>query len=226
MSSDEKGHLYNLSNRSFRLRGTRITEAQAKATEQFWDQFGIIPDHQIIPAEIFPNSREIIMEIGTGMGEATAEIARTFPDTGFFAMEVHRPGIGSLLARINEFQLTNLRLINEDARIVLEEWMDDNCLDAIHLYFPDPWHKKKHWKRRIVQSDFVDLVYRKLKPGGHIHIATDWVPYAEWTQSKFDEDKRFIGGVIPKPDFRPLTRFEGKGLGKGHIVTDLKYKKV
>ena len=225
MSSDEKGHLYNLSNRSFRLRGTRITEAQAKATEQFWDQFGIIPDHQIIPAEIFPNSREIIMEIGTGMGEATAEIARTFPDTGFFAMEVHRPGIGSLLARINEFQLTNLRLINEDARIVLEEWMDDNCLDAIHLYFPDPWHKKKHWKRRIVQSDFVDLVYRKLKPGGHIHIATDWVPYAEWTQSKFDEDKRFIGGVIPKPDFRPLTRFEGKGLGKGHIVTDLKYKK-
>jgi tRNA (guanine-N7-)-methyltransferase len=226
MSSDEKGHLYNLSNRSFRLRGTRITEAQAKATEQFWDQFGIIPDHQIIPAEIFPNSIEIIMEIGTGMGEATAEIARTFPDTGFFAMEVHRPGIGSLLARINEFQLTNLRLINEDARIVLEEWMDDNCLDAIHLYFPDPWHKKKHWKRRIVQSDFVDLVYRKLKPGGHIHIATDWVPYAEWTQSKFDEDKRFIGGVIPKPDFRPLTRFEGKGLGKGHIVTDLKYKKV
>ena len=226
MSSSEKGSLYNLSNRSFRLRGTRITEAQAKATEKFWDDFGIEPDHRIIPSEIFPTSKQVIMEIGTGMGEATAEIARTFPDIGFFALEVHRPGIGSLLARINEFQLTNLRLINEDARIVLEELMPDECLDAVHLYFPDPWHKKKHWKRRIVQRDFVDLIYRKLKLGGHIHIATDWVPYAEWSQSKFAEDSRFIGGVIPKPDFRPLTRFEGKGIGKGHLVTDLKYVKA
>ena len=225
MSSSEKGSLYNLSNRSFRLRGTRITEAQAKATEKFWDEFGIEPDHRIIPSEIFPTSKQVIMEIGTGMGEATAEIARTFPDIGFFALEVHRPGIGSLLARINEFQLTNLRLINEDARIVLEELMPDECLDAVHLYFPDPWHKKKHWKRRIVQRDFVELIYRKLKPGGHIHIATDWVPYAEWSQNKFAEDSRFIGGVIPKPDFRPLTRFEGKGIGKGHLVTDLKYVK-
>lgn len=226
MSSPEKSSLYSLSNRSFRLRGTRITEAQAKATEKFWDLFGIVPDHQIIPSEIFPNSKAVIMEIGTGMGEATAEIARTFPDTGFFAVEVHRPGIGSLLARINEYQLANVRLINEDARKVLEEKMDDECLDAIHLYFPDPWHKKKHWKRRIVQRDFLDLVFRKLKVGGHIHIATDWVPYAEWSQSLFSEDSRFSGGVIEKPDFRPLTRFEGKGIGKGHIVTDLKYVKL
>ena len=226
MSSTEKGSLYNLSNRSFRLRGTRITEAQAKATENFWDEFGIVPDHRIIPAEIFPTSKAVIMEIGTGMGEATAEIARTFPENGYFALEVHRPGIGSLLARINEFELTNVRLINEDARKVLEERMDDKCLDAIHLYFPDPWHKKKHWKRRIVQKDFLDLVYRKLKVGGHIHIATDWVPYAEWSQNLFSEDSRFAGGVIAKPDFRPLTRFEGKGIGKGHIVTDLKYTKL
>jgi tRNA (guanine-N7-)-methyltransferase len=226
MSSPEKSGLYNLSNRSFRLRGTRITEAQAKATEMFWEKFGIVPDHPIVPSKIFPDSKKVIMEIGTGMGEATAEIARNFPDTGFFALEVHRPGIGSLLARINEFELTNLRLINEDARIVLDEYMPDECLDAIHLYFPDPWHKKKHWKRRIVQADFVDLIYRKLKPGGHIHIATDWVAYADWTQEKFGSDSRFIGGVIPKQDFRPLTRFEGKGLGKGHIVTDLKYVKA
>ena len=104
--------------------------------------------------------------------------------------------------------------------------MSDESLDAIHLYFPDPWHKKKHWKRRIVQSDFLDLIYRKLKPGGHIHIATDWVAYAEWTASKFEADSRFSGGVIPKPEFRQLTRFEGKGLGKGHLVTDFKYFKV
>jgi tRNA (guanine-N7-)-methyltransferase len=130
------------------------------------------------------------------------------------------------LARINEFELKNLRLINEDARIVLSKNMPDQCLDAVHLYFPDPWHKKKHWKRRIVQDDFVDLIYRKLKPGGYIHIATDWVAYADWTQEKFGSDSRFSGGVIPKPDFRPLTRFEGKGLGKGHVVTDLKYVKA
>jgi tRNA (guanine-N7-)-methyltransferase len=104
--------------------------------------------------------------------------------------------------------------------------MADECLDAIHLFFPDPWHKKKHWKRRIVQRDFLDLVFRKLKVGGHIHIATDWVPYAEWSQSIFGEDSRFSGGVIEKPEFRPLTRFEGKGIGKGHIVTDLKYVKL
>ena len=225
MSSPEKSGLYNLSNRSFRLRGTRITEAQAKATQLFWDQFGILPDHSIIPSEVFPDCKKVVMEIGTGMGEATAEIARNFPDTGFFALEVHRPGIGSLLARINEFDLKNLRLINEDARIVLSENMPDQCLYGVHLYFPDPWHKKKHWKRRIVQADFVDLIYRKLKPGGYIHIATDWVAYADWTQEKFGSDSRFSGGVIPKPDFRPLTRFEGKGLGKGHIVTDLKYVK-
>jgi tRNA (guanine-N7-)-methyltransferase len=114
-------------------------------------------------------------------------------------------------------------LINEDARIVLNEQMPDQCLDGVHLYFPDPWHKKKHWKRRIVQADFVDLIYRKLKPGGYIHIATDWVAYAHWSEEKFGSDSRFVGGVIPKPDFRPLTRFEGKGLGKGHIVTDLMY---
>lgn len=224
--SEEKSGLYNLSNRSFRLRGTRITEAQDRATQLFWDEFGISPDQDINPKEIFPTSTEFIMEIGTGMGEATAEIARTFPETGFLALEVHRPGIGSLLARINEFGLKNIRLINEDARIILDQRMSDESLDAIHLYFPDPWHKKKHWKRRIVQSDFLDLIYRKLKPGGHIHIATDWVAYAEWTSSKFEADSRFSGGVISKPEFRPLTRFEGKGLGKGHLVTDLKYFKV
>ena len=224
--SEEKSGLYNLSNRSFRLRGTRITEAQDRATQLFWDEFGISPDQDINPEEIFPTSTEFIMEIGTGMGEATAEIARTFPETGFLALEVHRPGIGSLLARINEFGLKNIRLINEDARIILDQRMSDESLDAIHLYFPDPWHKKKHWKRRIVQSDFLDLIYLKLKPGGHIHIATDWVAYAEWTASKFEADSRFSGGVIPKPEFRPLTRFEGKGLGKGHLVTDLKYFKV
>ncbi len=213
------------SNRSFRLRGTRITAAQQTATDRFWDQFGITPDHQIIPAEIFPDSKAVIMEIGTGMGEATAEIARTFPEIGFLAVEVHRPGIGALLARINDFGLSNIRLINEDARVLLAELMSDETLDAIHLYFPDPWPKSKHWKRRIVQQDFIELIAKKLKPKGYIHIATDWLNYANWVQEQFAMSDLFEGGVIPKPSFRPETRFEEKGLTKGHIVTDLKYLK-
>jgi len=213
------------SNRSFRLRGTRITAAQQTATDRFWDQFGITPDHQIIPAEIFPDSKAVIMEIGTGMGEATAEIARIFPEIGFLAVEVHRPGIGALLARINDFGLSNIRLINEDARVLLAELMSDETLDAIHLYFPDPWPKSKHWKRRIVQQDFIELIAKKLKPKGYIHIATDWLDYANWVQEQFAMSDLFEGGVIPKPSFRPETRFEEKGLTKGHIVTDLKYLK-
>ncbi len=213
------------SNRSFRLRGTRITAAQQTATDRFWDQFGITPDHQIIPAEIFPDSKAVIMEIGTGMGEATAEIARTFPEIGFLAVEVHRPGIGALLARINDFGLSNIRLINEDARVLLAELMPDETLDAINLYFPDPWPKSKHWKRRIVQQDFIELIAKKLKPKGYIHIATDWLDYANWVQEQFAMSDLFEGGVIPKPSFRPETRFEEKGLTKGHIVTDLKYLK-
>jgi len=213
------------SNRSFRLRGTRITAAQQTATDRFWDQYGITPDHQIIPSQIFPESKAVIMEIGTGMGEATAEIARTFPEIGFLAVEVHRPGIGALLARINDFELSNIRLINEDARVLLAELMPDESLDAIHLYFPDPWPKSKHWKRRIVQQDFIELIAKKLKPKGYIHIATDWLGYASWVQEQFSNTDLFDGGVIPKPAFRPETRFEEKGLTKGHLVTDLKYIK-
>ena len=213
MSQNSLPEFIRPSNRSFRLRGTRITAAQQTATDRFWDQYGITPDHQMI------------MEIGTGMGEATAEIARTFPEIGFLAVEVHRPGIGALLARINDFELSNIRLISEDARVLLAELMADESLDAIHLYFPDPWPKSKHWKRRIVQQDFIELIAKKLKPKGYIHIATDWLGYASWVQEQFSNTDLFDGGVIPKPAFRPETRFEEKGLTKGHLVTDLKYIK-
>lgn len=213
-------------NRSFRLRGTRMTEGQATAFRNYWESFSIPIDIEINPAEIFPNSKLIIMEIGTGMGEATAEIARTFPEIGFIGVELHKPGLGSLLNRIVEFDLKNLRLISEDARILLSEKFPDRSLDAIHLYFPDPWPKVRHWKRRIVQDDFVKLIYDKLKPGGYIHIATDWVPYAEWIVQKFTASNLFTGGEIERPDFRPITKFEGQGLRKGHQVSDLKYFKI
>ncbi len=215
-------------NRSYQLRGTRITQAQQNATNAFWETFGIAvegvenPD-PIIPSQIFPDAERVIMEIGTGMGEASAEIAATFPETGFLAVEVHKPGIGALLVRINDLGLQNIRIINDDARVVLEHLVPNESIDAFHLYFPDPWPKTKHWKRRIVQPDFVDLIAKKLKPGGYIHIATDWVPYAEWISELFEKSSLFQGGEIAKPEFRPTTKFEGQGLRKGHRVTDLKY---
>ncbi len=217
-------------NRSYMLRGTRITQAQQTATEKYWGEFGISVDGiesppPIVPMNYFSNSQARIMEIGTGMGEATAEIAAQFPEIGFFAVELHKPGIGALLVRIAESDLKNIRIINDDARIVLEYLVPDQSLDAFHLYFPDPWPKSKHWKRRIVQSDFIELIAKKLKPGGYIHIATDWVPYAEWIEELFNQSSLFQGGIIEKPDFRPTTKFEGIGLRKGHEVRDLKFFK-
>lgn len=148
-------------NRSYKLRGTRITQAQQNATDAFWPTFGIAVDgvenpEPIVPSQVFPDSQKVIMEIGTGMGEATAEIAATFPEVGFLAVELHKPGIGSLLARINELGLKNVRIVNDDARVVLENLVPDESIDAFHLYFPDPWPKNKHWKRRIVQADFIE----------------------------------------------------------------------
>lgn len=213
-------------NRSFRLRGTRMTAGQESAYEKYWVRFQIPLTGEIKPAELFPNSTSVIMEIGTGMGEATWQIAKNFPDIGFIGVEVHTAGLGALLIKIVENELTNLKLINEDALIVLEKHLADNSLDAFHLYFPDPWPKVRHWKRRIVQEDFVKLIHRKLKPGGYIHIATDWVAYADWIESKFRESGFFTGGKIDRPDFRPISKFEGQGLRKGHQVTDFKYFKV
>ena len=212
-------------NRSFRLRGTRMTHGQEIGYAKYWGEFGLPSDVKLNPQEIFPNSKLVVMEIGTGMGEATAEIARTFPDTGFIGVELHMPGLGSLLNRIAEYELKNLRLIREDARVLLEENFPDESFDAFHLFFPDPWPKVRHWKRRIVQDDFVRLIYRKLKPGGYIHVATDWEPYAEWIIKKFLDSNLFSGGEIERPSYRPLTKFEGQGIKKGHKVTDLKFVK-
>ena len=213
-------------NRSFRLRGTRMTDGQAQAYEKYWSIYSLPENQKIYPKEVFPDSKSVIMEIGTGMGEATAEIAKTFPEIGFIGVELHKPGLGSLLNRINEYQLKNVRLVCEDARVLLEEFVDDNALDGFHLYFPDPWPKVRHWKRRIVQKEFVELIHKKLKSNGYIHIATDWVAYADWIRQRFDESKLFIGGEIEKPEYRPTTKFEGQGLRKGHRVTDLKYIKA
>ena len=210
--------------RSYSIRGSRITQAQRAAKDELQAMYGIaIEEKKVNLAEIFPTSEKIIMEIGFGMGEATAIIAKNHPNNGYIAVDVHPPGIGKLLGRIVENGLTNLRVIEDDVHIVLPHMFEDESLDAIHLYFPDPWPKKKHNKRRIVNDGFLALIHPKLKKGGYIHIATDWVPYAISMQEVFAASTLFTGGVIEKPGSRPVTRFEGQGIDKDHQVTDLMY---
>ena len=210
--------------RSYSIRGSRITQAQRQAKDELQAIYGIaVEEKKVNLKEIFPISQKIIMEIGFGMGEATAIIAKNHPNNGYIAVDVHPPGIGKLLGRIVESGLTNLRVIEDDVHIVLPHMFEDESLDAIHLYFPDPWPKKKHNKRRIVNEGFLALIHPKLKKGGYIHIATDWVPYAVSIQEVFAASTLFSGGVIEKPESRPVTRFEGQGIDKDHQVTDLMY---
>jgi len=210
--------------RSYSIRGSRITQAQRAAKDELQAMYGItVEEKKVNLKEIFPTSQKIIMEIGFGMGEATAIIAKNHPNNGYIAVDVHPPGIGKLLGRIVENDLKNLRVIEDDVHIVLPHMFEDESLDAIHLYFPDPWPKKKHNKRRIVNEGFLSLIQPKLKKGGYIHIATDWVPYAISMQEVFAASSLFTGGVIEKPESRPVTRFEGQGIDKDHQVTDLMY---
>jgi tRNA (guanine-N7-)-methyltransferase len=213
--------------RSYSIRGSRITDAQRTAKDALQKVHGIeFKQEQINIPAIFPQSDKVIMEIGFGMGEATAIIAKNHPNNGYIAVDVHPPGIGKLLARIVENELTNLKVIEEDVHVVLQHMIADESLDGIHLFFPDPWPKKKHNKRRIVNGGFLSLIHPKIKKGGFIHIATDWVPYAVSIQDVFAGSTLFTGGVIEKPEWRPVTRFEGQGIDKDHAVNDMMYTKI
>ena len=212
--------------RSYKLRGRRITEGQQEAWDRLWPVFGIEYSAQKINlAEFFPDSKRIVMEIGFGMGEATAQIALSDPTTGYLAVEVHRPGIGKLLSRIEELELKNVRTIEGDAFEVFEQMIVDSSLDGVHLFFPDPWPKARHFKRRIVNQEFIAAVAAKLKPGAFFHIATDWHPYAEWIADEFTKQSFFTGGEVERPDWRPLTRFEDQGINKEHPVADFRFIK-
>ena len=213
------------SNRSYSLRGNRMTRAQTLAMAQSWDRYAIEIKSELILNQIFPEKTKVIMEIGSGMGEATAQIAKANPEVGYVAVEMHSPGLAALLILINQLELENIKLIREDATYLLANHIPDNSLDGIHLLFPDPWPKNRQHKRRMVQSEFIEMVGRKLKPGGFIHIATDWQPYADWIKVRFDKSGSFSGGVVDRPSWRVLSKFEGQGLRKGHQVTDFKYIK-
>ena len=213
------------SNRSYSLRGNRMTRAQTLAMAQSWDRYAIEIKSELILNKIFPEKTKVIMEIGSGMGEATAQIAKANPQVGYVAVEMHSPGLAALLILINQMELENIKLIREDATYLLANHIPDNSVDGIHLLFPDPWPKNRQHKRRMVQSEFIEMVGRKLKPGGFIHIATDWQPYADWIKVRFDKSGSFSGGVVDRPSWRVLSKFEGQGLRKGHQVTDFKYIK-
>ena len=214
------------SNRSYSLRGNRMTRAQTLAMNSHWDKYAISVDSNLLINEIFPDKSQTILEIGSGMGEATAQIALNNLDTGYVAVEMHKPGLAALLLLIMEKQISNIKMIREDATYLLANFIPDSSLDGIHLLFPDPWPKNRQHKRRIVQDDFIELIARKLKPKAFIHIATDWQPYAKWIKTKFDNNSDFSGGIVARPSWRVLWKFEGQGLKKGHTVTDFRYEKI
>ena len=212
--------------RTYRLRGSRITGPQQSALDKYWDAYGIEYSTEFLNiTSLFPTAEEVVLEIGFGMGEATALIARDFPNTGYLAVEVHKPGIGKLMARVEELALSNIRIIEGDAHPIITTMIPDKSVDGVHLFFPDPWPKKRHNKRRIVNAEFLALIHPKIKDGGFFHIATDWVPYAEYIEEVFAASPLFTGGVVERPDWRPVTRFEGQGITKDHQVTDLRYTK-
>ena len=213
--------------RSFRLRGDRMTKAQAEALALHWNRFEVPLQGIIKPRELFPsmNPDEVIFEIGSGMGEATSQIAANNPQTAYVAVEVHKPGIGALIIRAENLGVRNLKIINADIYEVLTKHIDDQNVDAFHIFFPDPWPKRKQHKRRLLKPSFIEILAKKLRHGGRINIATDWYPYAEEIKKNFEANADFTGGVIPRPDWRPLTKFESKGINKEHVVTDFQYSR-
>jgi len=210
--------------RSYVLRQGRVTAGQTRALAQLMPAYGIdFRDELLRPAAIFGRDAPLVLEIGSGMGETTARIAGERPDTDFIAAEVHSPGVGSLLQLIEKHQLKNIRVIRHDALEVLEHMIPDGALAGINLFFPDPWPKKRHHKRRLVQPAFAALVVRKLAPGGYLHAATDWEDYA----SQMAEVLAAEPGMRRAEDSaaRPATKFELRGLKLGHKVHDFLFRR-
>ena len=210
---------------TYRLRGSRITDAQEAALQAHWQKYGLINDVPLNLDEIFPTYKTRIMEVGFGMGEATAILAKDFPETAFLAVEVHRPGVGKLCARLEENGSENVRILQHDVIDVINKQLADDSLDGVHIFFPDPWQKKRHIKRRLLTPEFLRLIYPKIKKGGFIHVATDWVPYAEFALKSFAQVPEYQGREVARPTWRPITRFEGQGLDKNHRVTDMRFTK-
>lgn len=216
--------------RSFVMRAGRMGPGQARAMAELGPRF-VLPFEQrpLDPCAVFGRKAPLVLEIGFGMGDATVQIAHAMPHTDFLGIEVHTPGVGALLKRIGEMGLTNLRAIQHDAVEVLEHMIAPASLAGVHVFFPDPWHKKKHNKRRLIQAPFVARLASRLAPGGYLHCATDWQPYAEQMLEVLSAEPTLANtaeGYAPRPAYRPLTKFENRGLKLGHGVWDLVFRKA
>jgi tRNA (guanine-N7-)-methyltransferase len=220
--------------KSYVLRAGRTGPGQQRAYEQFGPRF--LLNYAPAPLDVaaaFGRSAPLVLEIGFGMGGATAQIAQARPQDNFLCCEVHEPGVGALLKLCGEGGIENIRILRHDAVEVLDRMLPEDGLDGVHIFFPDPWHKSRHHKRRLIQPPFVNRLARHLKPGGYLHLATDWQPYAEQMlavlraepllQNTASADSE---GFATKPDYRPLTKFENRGIQLGHGVWDLVWQRV
>jgi tRNA (guanine-N7-)-methyltransferase len=216
--------------KSYVLRQGRLTRGQRQALAQLWPEYGIDFSTQKLKLDqAFRRNAPLILEIGFGNGESLIKQASNCPDNNYLGIEVHRPGVGHLLRLASDAALTNIRVINHDAVEVLQRQIPDSSIDVVQLFFPDPWHKKRHHKRRIVNADFIGLIHQKLKPGGIFHLATDWEDYAEYMLATMEQAEGFGNdagkGEYAKQAERPSTRFEHRGRRLGHRVRDLVFRK-
>ena len=231
--------------KSFVIRAGRMTAGQTKAVDALGPQF-LLPyqDHLIdfktvfppLPGEAADAPHPVVLEIGFGMGEATAHIAGVMPETRFLCCEVHEPGVGALLKRIGEQDLHNIRICAHDAVEVIDHMLPLQSLDGVHIFFPDPWHKTKHNKRRLIQAPLIAKLAQRLKVGGYLHCATDWQPYAEQILEVLSAEPALSNraatahpellGYAPKPHYRPLTKFENRGIKLGHGVWDVVFERI
>jgi len=215
--------------RSYVLRQGRFSPAQQRALEQLLPRYGIAFDARLVDFDaVFGRIAPRILEIGFGMGETTATIAKAMPECDFLAIDVHGPGVGSFLKRIDEERLTNVRVVQHDAVEVVAQMIPHRCLSAIHIFFPDPWPKKRHHKRRLLQPPFVHELALRLRSGGHLHVATDWQDYAAAILSALETEpllENTADGYAERPGYRPVTKFEQRGRGLGHGVWDMVFRR-
>jgi tRNA (guanine-N7-)-methyltransferase len=219
--------------KTYVLRAGRMGSGQVRALAQFGPQFLLTFQNQKMDAHaVFGRAAPLIMELGFGMGDATAKIAQIRTEDNFLCCEVHMPGVGALLKRCGEENIGNIRILQHDAIEVMDQMLGLNSLEGVHIFFPDPWHKSRHHKRRLIQAPFVQRLAQHIKPGGYLHLATDWQPYAEQMLQVLSAEPLIKNtatdpsGFAEKPSYRPLTKFENRGLKLGHGVWDLFFEKV
>jgi len=216
--------------RSYVLRQGRVTSAQQRAHEELLPRFGVPFSSSFLDLDrVFGRTAPRILEIGFGMGETTADIASRHPGTDYLGVEVHTPGVGGLLKRIAALGLVNVRVIQHDAVDVLEKMIPPASLDGVHVFFPDPWPKKRHHKRRLIQPPLVALLASRMKAGAYLHVATDWEEYAQLILEVLSGEPLLAntaGTFAPRPEHRPLTKFEARGLKLGHGVWDLMFRRA